>query len=33
MRVQRVFLAGLEGVEADQQSRRLEDGGFAHLVR
>ena len=33
VRVQRVFLAGLERIEADQQARRFEDGGLAHLLR
>ena len=31
MRVQRVFLARLERVEADQQPRRFEDRALAHL--
>ena len=31
VRVQRVFLAGLEGVETDEQPRRFEDRGLAHL--
>ena len=32
VRVQCVLLAGLEGVQPDQQPRRLEDGRLAHLV-
>ena len=32
MRVQRVRLPGLEGVEADEQASRLEDRALAHLV-